>query len=71
MICENIYECDWLFLTQPPKRYWEETENTDQSQRRPEEEQGKAEQNQNKSTVKERSSKRKNGERVEVRVFSI
>uniref|UniRef100_A0A673NAG8 WD repeat-containing protein 46 n=1 Tax=Sinocyclocheilus rhinocerous TaxID=307959 RepID=A0A673NAG8_9TELE len=59
----NIYEFDWLFLTQPPKRYWEETENTDQ--RRPEEEQGTAVQNQNKSTVKERSLKRKNGENLE------
>ncbi|XP_016365774.1 WD repeat-containing protein 46 [Sinocyclocheilus rhinocerous] len=47
----------------PPKRYWEETENTDQ--RRPEEEQGTAVQNQNKSTVKERSLKRKNGENLE------
>uniref|UniRef100_A0A9J8ABD1 WD repeat-containing protein 46 n=1 Tax=Cyprinus carpio carpio TaxID=630221 RepID=A0A9J8ABD1_CYPCA len=48
-----------------PKRYWEETEKTDQSQRRPEEEQGKAGQNQNKSTVKEKSLKRKNGESLE------
>lgn len=69
MICENIYECDWLFLTQLPKRYWEETENTDQ--RRPEEEQDTAGQNQNKSTVKEKSLKRKNGESLEVRVFVI
>uniref|UniRef100_A0A672N1T5 WD repeat-containing protein 46-like n=1 Tax=Sinocyclocheilus grahami TaxID=75366 RepID=A0A672N1T5_SINGR len=44
----------------PPKRYWEETD-----QRRPEEEQGTAVQNQNKATVKERSLKRKDGESLE------
>ncbi|XP_052418880.1 WD repeat-containing protein 46 [Carassius gibelio] len=48
----------------PPKRYWEETENTDRSQR-PEEEQTKAGQNQNKSTVQEKSLKRKNEESLE------
>lgn len=72
LISENIYRCVWLFLTQPLKRYWEEAEKPDQ--RKPEEEQSKAAQNQNKARVQKRPFERKNYERYkpEVRVcFSI
>ncbi|XP_043087965.1 WD repeat-containing protein 46 [Puntigrus tetrazona] len=55
---ENTH-VDKMNMKKPPKRYWEETDKTDQSQKRPEEEPEGVTENQREPTEKERAFKRK------------